>query len=81
MNEKIKYQKLLTDLNEIESNLLVSIQNLENAYNKAQESINIDNNCYKKRELEEILNILKEKRNQLRNIYIPEVRKKIAEVK
>ncbi len=81
MNEKIKYQKLLTDLNEIESNLLVSIQNLENAYNKAQESINIDNNCYKKRELEEILNNLKEKRNQLRNIYIPEVRKKIAEVK
>ena len=81
MNEKIKYQKLLTDLNEIESNLLISIQNLENAYNKAQESINIDNNCYKKRELEEILNILKEKRNQLRNIYIPEVRKKVAEVK
>ena len=81
MNEKIKYQKLLTDLNEIESNLLVSIQNLENAYNKAQESINIDNNCYKKTELEEILNNLKEKRNQLRNIYIPEVRKKIAEVK
>ena len=81
MNKKIKYQKLLTDLNEIESNLLVSIQNLENAYNKAQESINIDNNCYKKRELEEILNNLKEKRNQLRNIYIPEVRKKIAEVK
>ena len=42
MNEKIKYQNLLYNLNNISTNLLNGIRNLESASNYSKNSINID---------------------------------------
>lgn len=81
MNEKIKYQNLLNNLNNIASNLHNSIQNLEDALNDSRLAINIDNTSYKKSSIENTLNGLKVQYNNLRNIYIPEVKRKMTEIK
>ncbi len=81
MNEKIKYQNLLYNLNNISTNLLNGIRNLESASNYSKNSINIDGVCYKKNDIESLINELKKQYNYLHNIYIPEVKKKIMEAK
>lgn len=81
MNEKVKYQNLLYNLNNIASNLLNGINKLEAASTCAQSAINISNTCYKKQELETLINELRKQYNYLHNTYIPEVKKKIMEAK
>lgn len=81
MNEKIKYQNLLNNLNNIASNLYSSIRSLENALNEARTAINIDSTIYKRSSIENAINNLKIQYNNLHNIYIPEVKRKIMEVK
>ena len=81
MNEKVKYQNLLYNLNNISSNLLNSIKQLESASSHSKNAINIDNVCYKKNDIESLINDLKKQYNYLHNIYIPEVKKKIMEAK
>ena len=81
MNEKVKYQNLLYNLNNISSNLLNCIKQLENASNYSKNDINIDNICYKKSDTESLIYDLKTQYNYLQNICIPEVKKKIMEAK
>ncbi len=81
MNEKVKYQNLLYNLNNISSNLLNCIKQLENASNYSKNAINIDNICYKKSDTESLIYDLKTQYNYLQNICIPEVKKKIMEAK
>ena len=81
MNEKVKYQNLLYNLNNISSNLLNSIKQLESAPSHPKNAINIDSVCYKKNDIESLINDLKKQYNYLHNIYIPEVKKKIMEAK
>lgn len=79
MDEKVKYQNLLSNLNTIASNLSSSINSLESAKSYSKEAINIDGTCYKKSEIDSLISDLKVQYNNLRNIYIPEVKKKIME--
>ncbi len=79
MNEKVKYQNLLNNLNNVANYILNSINELKNASSHVQKAITIDNNCYKKKEIETLINELQKQYNYLSNIYIPEVKKKIME--
>lgn len=81
MNEKVQYQNLLYKLNNISSDLSTCIKYLENASSNSRNAINIDSLCYKKNDIESLINDLKKQYNYLQNIYIPEVKKKIMEAK
>ena len=80
MNEKIYYQRLLNNLNDISNNLSNSIQNIESSISKIKRAINVDDNYYKKRDLENVLNDLHIQYKNIQNVYIPEVKRKIMEV-
>lgn len=81
MTETIRrYQILLNDLNNLANTISKSINELENAIIYVKKSLNIGNTNYKERELTETLEELKIQYNNLVNVYIPEVRRKINEL-
>ena len=80
MTEKVMYQRLLNNLTNIKNDLYNAIQNLESAESNSYNAINVNNNPYKKREIKNALDELRTQYNNLQNIYIQEVKRKIMEV-
>lgn len=79
MNEKVIYQRLLNNLTNIKNDLYNAIQNLESAESNSYNAINVSNNPYKKREIKNTIDELRNQYNNLQNIYIPEVKRKMME--
>ena len=78
-NEKVIYQRLLNNLTNIKNDLYNAIQNLESAESNSYNAINVSNNPYKKREIKNTIDELRNQYNNLQNIYIPEVKRKMME--
>ncbi len=79
MTEKVMYQRLLNNLTNIKNDLYNAIQNLESAESNSYNAINVSNNPYKKREIKNALDELRTQYNNLQNIYIQEVKRKMME--
>ena len=79
MTEKVIYQRLLNNLTNIKNDLYNAIQNLESAESNSYNAINVSNNPYKKREIKNTIDELRNQYNNLQNIYIPEVKRKMME--
>ena len=79
MTEKVMYERLLNNLTNIKNDLYNAIQNLESAESNSYNAINVSNNPYKKREIKNALDELRTQYNNLQNIYIQEVKRKMME--
>lgn len=75
-----RYQALLSNLNNLANTLQAIINELESAVTYSKIALNIGNTNYKQKDLEEMLYEVNSEYNNLVNVYIPEVRRKINEL-
>ena len=78
MNEKVMYQNLYNRLRNISNSLYSAINNLDSAIANTDNAIVVNGICYKQSDLRGYKNVLEDRRRKLVNIYIPEVKKRLA---